>query len=69
VAKLEVELLELVNKTGVGPMGLGGRTTSLDVKIEYAHCHTTSLPVGINMQCWADRKATAVIHPDNTVEY
>lgn len=66
VAKLERELLELVNSTGVGPMGLGGKTTALDVKIEYAHCHTASLPVGINLQCWADRRATARIYPDGS---
>jgi len=69
ISKLETDLLELVNETGVGPMGLGGRTTSLDVKIECGHCHTASLPVGLNPMCWADRKATAKIHPDKTVEY
>jgi fumarate hydratase subunit alpha len=68
VAKLEGEILELVNATGVGPMGLGGKTTALDVKIEYAHCHTASLPVAINFQCWADRRATARIHQDGSVE-
>ncbi|MHC1586235.1 MAG: fumarate hydratase [Candidatus Hecatellaceae archaeon] len=68
IAKLEKELLELVNSVGVGPMGLGGRATALDVKIEYAHCHTASLPVGINFQCWADRRATVRIHPDGSVE-
>ncbi len=69
IAKLESELLELVNSTGVGPMGLGGKTTALDVKIEYAHCHTASLPVAINFQCWADRRATALIQPDGAIEY
>ncbi|MEM0217462.1 MAG: fumarate hydratase [Candidatus Nezhaarchaeales archaeon] len=66
VARLERELLELINSTGIGPMGLGGRTTALDVKIEYAYCHTASLPVGINLQCWADRRATARIYPDSS---
>lgn len=66
VARLEREILDLVNSTGIGPMGLGGKTTSLDVKIEYAHCHTASLPVGINLQCWADRRATARIYPDGS---
>ncbi|MEM0240005.1 MAG: fumarate hydratase [Candidatus Nezhaarchaeales archaeon] len=66
VARLERDLLELINSTGIGPMGLGGRTTALDVKIEYAHCHTASLPVGINLQCWADRRATARIYPDGS---
>jgi fumarate hydratase subunit alpha len=68
IAKLEREILELVNATGIGPMGLGGKTTALDVKIEYAHCHTASLPIGINFQCWADRRTTARIYPDGSVE-
>jgi len=69
IAKLEGELLKLVNETGIGPMGLGGRSTALDVKIEYAHCHTGSLPVGVNFECWADRRAAARIYPDRSVEY
>jgi len=68
VAKLEEELLALINSTGIGPMGLGGRITALDVKVEYAHCHTASLPVGVNIQCWADRRATARIYPDGSWE-
>jgi fumarate hydratase subunit alpha len=68
MAKLEREILELVNQTGVGPMGLGGKITALDVKIEYAHCHTASLPIGINFQCWADRRATARIHSGGSIE-
>jgi fumarate hydratase subunit alpha len=69
ISNLEKELLELVNETGIGPMGLGGKTTALDVKIEYAHCHTASLPVGVNFDCWAHRYAKAIILPDKSVEY
>jgi len=68
VARLERELLALINSTGIGPMGVGGKMTALDVKIEYAHCHTASLPVGVNIQCWADRRATARIYPDGSWE-
>jgi fumarate hydratase subunit alpha len=68
VAELERELLILINSTGIGPMGLGGKVTALDVKIEYAHCHTASLPVGTNIQCWADRRATARIYSDGSWE-
>ena len=68
IADLEKELLKGVNMTGIGPMGLGGTYTSLGVNIEYAYCHTASLPVGINMQCWASRRATARIHKDGKVE-
>ncbi len=68
IADLEKALLNAINMTGIGPMGLGGTFTSLGVNIEYAHCHTASLPVGLNMQCWAARRATARIHRDGTVE-
>jgi fumarate hydratase subunit alpha len=69
IADLEVELLEMINSTGVGPMGLGGQYTCLAVNIEYAYRHPASFPVGINMQCWANRRATARIHKSGTVEY
>ncbi len=58
VAKMEKELTKLINKTGVGPMGMGGVTTVLDVQIEYAHRHPASFPVGLVLQCWAHRKKT-----------
>lgn len=60
-SELETALLEKINSLGIGPMGLGGDTTALGVKIERASCHTASLPVAINFQCWANRSASAVI--------
>jgi fumarate hydratase subunit alpha len=69
VAKLEEELLEALNGLGIGPMGLGGKTTLLGVHIEVAYTHTASLPVAVNYQCWAARRATARIYPDGRVEY
>ena len=69
LAQLEVELLEMVNSTGIGVMGLGGKYTALSVNIEYAYSHTASLPVGINIGCWANRRAGARIHNDGRVEY
>lgn len=69
IAKVETELLEALNMTGIGPMGLGGKFTALGVNVEYAYCHTASLPVGVNIQCWADRRAAARIHLDGEVEY
>ena len=57
----ELKLLERINTLGIGPMGLGGDTTALSIKIERACCHTASLPVAINFQCWAHRMATEVI--------
>lgn len=56
-AKLEQELLELVNKTGVGPQGLGGRITALAVNVEYYPTHIAGLPVAININCHATRHA------------
>ncbi len=69
IARIEEELLEAVNNTGIGPMGLGGKTTALDLHIETAATHITSLPVAINFQCWAARKAAAKIYPSGSVEY
>lgn len=69
VAELECELYRAVNKTGIGPMGLGGDTTTLAVKVEYAHRHPASYPVAVAFQCWAARKATAVIDAKGKVEY
>lgn len=64
VAAIEEELIERINSSGIGPMGLGGKTTVLDVHIETAHRHPASLPVGIVVQCWADRRATMILHRD-----
>lgn len=50
-AALEGELLEAINKLGIGPQGLGGSTTALAVHIEYAPCHIASLPVAVNLNC------------------
>lgn len=60
-AKLEKELLELINKTGVGPMGLGGRTTAIAVKVESYPCHIASLPLAININCHASRHKSKVL--------
>ncbi|KAF5423195.1 MAG: Tartrate dehydratase alpha subunit [Candidatus Methanocomedens sp.] len=57
----EQELLEAINSLGIGPMGLGGRTTALAVHVEKAHCHTASLPVAVNIQCWANRHASVTL--------
>lgn len=52
---MEKELLAEINKLGIGPMGLGGKTTSLDVKIAVAPCHIASLPLAVNVQCHSAR--------------
>ncbi len=60
-AELELEILEEVNKLGIGPMGLGGTVTALDVHIEYYPCHIASLPVAVNIQCHANRHKVAIL--------
>ena len=66
IARLEKELLEMMNATGIGPMGLGGTITALDVHVEVGFRHPASLPVGVVIQCWADRRATLVIKKDGS---
>lgn len=56
-AKLEEELLELVNRTGVGPQGLGGTVTALGVNVEYFPAHIAGMPVAVNISCHATRHA------------
>jgi tartrate/fumarate subfamily iron-sulfur-dependent hydro-lyase alpha chain len=69
VAALESELFEAANELGIGPMGLGGRNTVLGVHIEHAHTHITQNPVAVNLQCWAARRASAVVAPSGDVTY
>jgi len=57
----EQELCDAVNKLGIGPMGLGGSTTALAVRIKTAACHTASLPIAVNVQCWANRHAAVEV--------
>jgi fumarate hydratase subunit alpha len=68
VAALEQELLALVNETGVGAMGVGGATSCLAVHVEIVHRHPASLPLGILVQCWADRRVGVRILADGTCE-
>jgi fumarate hydratase subunit alpha len=55
LAALEAELLGKINDLGIGPQGLGGRTTALAVHIEVFPCHIASLPVAVNINCHASR--------------
>jgi len=61
VAALEEELLEAVNRLGIGPAGLGGDVTALGVGIEIHPCHIASLPVAVNINCHAHRHREAVL--------
>lgn len=69
MAKLENEIFEAVNLTGIGPMGLGGKTTVLGVHVDYAFRHPASFPAAVAFNCWAARRASARINSDGSVEY
>lgn len=64
MSEFEEEILKAVNALGIGCMGLGGSTTALAVHVKTAHCHTASLPVALNIQCWANRHASIVFGGD-----
>ena len=68
VAALELELLGAINSTGIGPMGLGGDTTALDLHVETAWTHITLNPVAVNMQCWRGERRRARVFRDGRVE-
>lgn len=61
VRELEAELLEKINNLGIGPAGLGGRTTAFAVNIETYPTHIAGLPVAVNICCHVNRHAHRVI--------
>lgn len=61
LADKEQELLEALNRLGIGPMGLGGATTCLAVRIEAAPCHIASLPLAVNIQCHSARHEEVIL--------
>ena len=61
VAELEKELLQRINKLGIGPMGYGGRVTALAVHIEVFPAHIGSMPVAVNLQCHSARHKEAIL--------
>ncbi len=67
IAAMEDELSAAVNQLGIGPMGLGGRTTALAVHIEHAHTHITQNPVAVSFQCWAARRSRIDVTPAGDV--
>lgn len=61
IARLEQELMQDINRLGIGPQGMGGSTTALDVKIESEACHIAALPVAVNLNCHASRHQTVTL--------
>ena len=69
VAELEKKLLKAINMLEIGPHGVGGKITALDVFIDYAHRHPATFPVSVGVSCWATRKSAMRVHPDGRIEY
>jgi fumarate hydratase subunit alpha len=61
IRRLEYDLLTMINKLNIGPMGLGGRTTALAINIETYPTHIAGLPVAVNISCHALRSASKII--------
>jgi len=61
LASLEETLLKTVNRTGIGPEGLGGKVTAMAVHVESVPCHIASLPVAVNINCHAARHKTIIL--------
>jgi fumarate hydratase subunit alpha len=61
LATIEEMLLKAVNKTGIGPEGLGGKVTAMAVHVESFPCHIASLPVAVNINCHAARHKTIIL--------
>jgi fumarate hydratase subunit alpha len=61
ISKIEREILEKINKLGIGPMGYGGTTTSLEVFIETEPCHIASFPVAVNINCHSSKHKEIII--------
>ena len=61
MTSFEQEICDSINQLGIGVMGLGGDTTCLAVKVKEGACHTASLPVAVNIQCWCSRRGVVEV--------
>lgn len=68
MADLENELLEKINKLGIGPAGTGGKTTALAVKVGWAATHSSIVPVAVNFHCWVARRGGLRFYSDGRLE-
>ncbi len=69
IAALEVELAELGNNIGIGPMGFVGSSMVVDCHIEVGYTHTGGMPMSVHNFCLSSRRATARMHPGGEVAY
>jgi fumarate hydratase subunit alpha len=67
LAAMEKDILNAVNELGVGPMGLGGKTTALAVHIEYTARHPATFPTAMVVQCWCNRRAIVKIDKNGVI--
>jgi len=67
--RMEEELLKMINELGIGPGGIGGKTTALAVKIGMSYTHTAICPVAVNFYCWVARRGGLRLYPDGRTEY
>jgi fumarate hydratase class I len=66
LTKIEERLIRDINRLGIGPLGFGGKTTALGVKIGVNHRHPASYFVDISVSCWADRRARLIWNTQNS---
>ena len=69
IAELELELAEIGNGIGMGPMGFVGSSMVVDLHIEVGHTHTGGMPISVHTFCLSSRRATARIHANGEIEY
>ena len=69
IAELELELTELGNSIGMGPMGFVGKSMVIDTHVEVGYCHTGGMQMSVHAFCLASRRAVARVHSDGKVEY
>ncbi|NWF55489.1 MAG: fumarate hydratase [Syntrophaceae bacterium] len=69
VAALEEKLFRAVNNLGIGPLGVGGKTTCLGLHMEIAGCHSAVFPIAVSFYCWSARFSRARIYPDGRVQF
>ena len=69
LAAMEEDLLDKINQLGIGPGGIGGKTTALAVKIGMSHTHTAICPVAVGFHCWVARRSSIRIYADGKIQY
>lgn len=69
IAALELELKDMANSIGMGPMGFVGSSMAVDCHIEVGYTHTGGMPMSVHTFCLSSRRATARVHADGRIEY